>query len=216
MRSWQLRESGLSSIGRPMADVVGPLSEMPVSRPQYCFRVGIRALLTNGDNTAKWIASGCRTIHSLSRKTVPEDYYRRFLRWYQRLRLSSGGPVPAKNSTCHHRHCCESTFPVFRELVPIKARLATTRQLDRSLHPLDFRNRTRVTRHPRPGNEPAPVSAQAVLASPCSNLGVESARGISPRGAHRSGRKPLDLSGSCHPLKAAAFRQDQPVPPVSS
>ena len=37
---------------------------------------------------------------------------------------------------------------------------------------------------------------------------AESARGISPRAAHRTGRKPLDLSGSCHPLKAAAFRQD--------
>ena len=34
---------------------------------------------------------------------------------------------------------------------------------------------------------------------------AESARGISPRAAHRTGRKPLDLSGSCHPLKAAAF-----------
>jgi hypothetical protein len=35
---------------------------------------------------------------------------------------------------------------------------------------------------------------------------AESPRGISPRGAHRSGRKPLDLSGSCHRMKAAAFR----------
>jgi len=32
-------------------------------------------------------------------------------------------------------------------------------------------------------------------------------RGISPRRSHRSGRKPLDLSGSCHPMKASAFRQ---------
>jgi len=30
-----------------------------------------------------------------------------------------------------------------------------------------------------------------------------------------SGRKPLDLSGSCRPLKAAAFRRDQRVPPVA-
>jgi hypothetical protein len=30
-----------------------------------------------------------------------------------------------------------------------------------------------------------------------------------------SGRKPLDLSGSCHLLKAAAFRRDQRVPPVA-
>ena len=30
-----------------------------------------------------------------------------------------------------------------------------------------------------------------------------------------SGRKPLDLSGSCHPLKAAAFHRDRRVPPVS-
>jgi hypothetical protein len=45
---------------------------------------------------------------------------------------------------------------------------------------------------------------------------AESARGISPRAAHRTGRKPLDLSGSCHPMKAAAFRQNQRVHPVSS
>jgi short chain dehydrogenase len=44
---------------------------------------------------------------------------------------------------------------------------------------------------------------------------AESPRGISPRGAHRSGRKPLDLSGSCHRLEAAASHQDHRVPPVS-
>jgi len=37
---------------------------------------------------------------------------------------------------------------------------------------------------------------------------AESARGITPRAAHRSGHEPLDSSGSCHPKKAAAFRQD--------
>src|SRR6201987_5682062 len=36
---------------------------------------------------------------------------------------------------------------------------------------------------------------------------TESARGIAPRAAHRSGRESLDSSGSCHPAKAAAFRQ---------
>ena len=35
---------------------------------------------------------------------------------------------------------------------------------------------------------------------------AESARGISPRAAHISGLKPLDLSGSCQHPKAAAFR----------
>jgi len=45
---------------------------------------------------------------------------------------------------------------------------------------------------------------------------AESARGVSPRAAHRTGRKPLDLSGSCHPVKAAAFRQNQRVHPVAS
>src|SRR6516164_5219233 len=30
-----------------------------------------------------------------------------------------------------------------------------------------------------------------------------------------SGHKPLDLSGSCHPLKAAAFHRDRRVPPVN-
>lgn len=44
---------------------------------------------------------------------------------------------------------------------------------------------------------------------------AESARGISPRAAHRTGRKPLDLSGSCHSLKAAALRHNQSVPPVA-
>jgi hypothetical protein len=36
---------------------------------------------------------------------------------------------------------------------------------------------------------------------------AESARGISPRAAHRTGREPLDSSGSCHPMKAGAFRR---------
>src|SRR5271157_5108986 len=35
---------------------------------------------------------------------------------------------------------------------------------------------------------------------------AESARGVSPRAAHRSGHEPLDSSGSCHPPKTAAFR----------
>jgi len=36
--------------------------------------------------------------------------------------------------------------------------------------------------------------------------GAESARGIAPRAAHRTVRKPLDLHGSCDREKAAAFR----------
>jgi hypothetical protein len=40
---------------------------------------------------------------------------------------------------------------------------------------------------------------------------AESARGISPRAAHRSVRKPLDLYGSCHRAKAAAFRNSRSV-----
>jgi hypothetical protein len=44
---------------------------------------------------------------------------------------------------------------------------------------------------------------------------AESARGIAPRAAHRSGLEPLDSSGLCHPLKAAAFRRDQRAPPVA-
>ena len=39
--------------------------------------------------------------------------------------------------------------------------------------------------------------------------------GISPRGAHRSGRESLNSSGSCHLLKAAAFHQNHRVPPVA-
>jgi hypothetical protein len=41
-------------------------------------------------------------------------------------------------------------------------------------------------------------------------------RGFSPRAAHRSVLEPLDSHGSCHPLKAAAFRRNPPVPPVAS
>src|SRR5262244_4262066 len=44
---------------------------------------------------------------------------------------------------------------------------------------------------------------------------AESARGLHPEPLTDSGRKPLDLSGSCHPLKAAAFHRDRRVPPVS-
>src|SRR5215831_15298625 len=43
---------------------------------------------------------------------------------------------------------------------------------------------------------------------------AESPRGVSPRGAHRSGREPLDSSGSCHRVKAAAFRQDRRFLPL--
>ena len=35
---------------------------------------------------------------------------------------------------------------------------------------------------------------------------AESARGISPRAAHRTVREPLDSHGSCHPWRAAASR----------
>jgi hypothetical protein len=37
---------------------------------------------------------------------------------------------------------------------------------------------------------------------------AESARGVSPRAAHRSGLDTLASSGSCHRTKAAAFRQE--------
>jgi hypothetical protein len=39
--------------------------------------------------------------------------------------------------------------------------------------------------------------------------------GISPRAAHRSGREPLDSSGSCHQEKAAAFRPGKEFLPVA-
>ena len=37
-----------------------------------------------------------------------------------------------------------------------------------------------------------------------------------PEALTDSGREPLDSSGSCHPLKAAAPRHNQSVPPVAS
>ena len=47
---------------------------------------------------------------------------------------------------------------------------------------------------------PAPATSNATCGF------AESARGVSPRAAHRSGHEPLDSSGSCHPPKTAAFR----------
>ena len=65
--------------------------------------------------------------------------------------------------------------------------------------PIDLTPSGRLDRHRGGGHPPT----------------AESPRGISPRGAHRSGRKPLDLSGSCHPLKAAASHRNHRVPPVA-
>jgi hypothetical protein len=45
---------------------------------------------------------------------------------------------------------------------------------------------------------------------------AESPRGISPRGAHRTVRDSLPSHGSCHPVRAAALRHNQSVPPVAS
>ena len=54
----------------------------------------------------------------------------------------------------------------------------------------------------------------------CALAGVsgnaESARGISPRAAHRSGRDTLASSGSCHRTKTAAFRREMRALPVVS
>src|SRR5208337_2745298 len=47
---------------------------------------------------------------------------------------------------------------------------------------------------------PAPATSNATCGF------AESARGVSPRAAPRSGHEPLDSSGSCHPPKTAAFR----------
>src|SRR5450631_3139461 len=64
---------------------------------------------------------------------------------------------------------------------------------------------------PRENSKPAtPPSAKTTSTMIASS--AESAQGISPRAAHRTGLEPLDSSGSCHPLKAAAFHQDQRVP----
>ena len=38
---------------------------------------------------------------------------------------------------------------------------------------------------------------------------AESARGIAPRAAHRTGLEPLDSSGSCHPMKTAVLHLDR-------
>jgi len=45
---------------------------------------------------------------------------------------------------------------------------------------------------------------------------AESARGVSPRAAHRSGLDTLASSGSCHRTKAAASRREFGAPPVAS
>jgi len=44
---------------------------------------------------------------------------------------------------------------------------------------------------------------------------AESARGVSPRAAHRTGLETLASSGSCHSTKTAVFRRYQSAPPVS-
>jgi hypothetical protein len=43
---------------------------------------------------------------------------------------------------------------------------------------------------------------------------AESARGVSPRASHRSGRDTLVSSGSCHRAKAAAFRREFELLPL--
>ncbi len=43
---------------------------------------------------------------------------------------------------------------------------------------------------------------------------AESARGVSPRASHRSGRDTLVSSGSCHRTKAAAFRREFELLPL--
>ena len=67
------------------------------------------------------------------------------------------------------------------------------------------------------GADPAEISTAVHAPSPSETRTerAESARGISPRAAHRSVLEPLDSHGSCHPLKAAAFHQDHRVPPVA-
>jgi hypothetical protein len=60
------------------------------------------------------------------------------------------------------------------------------------------------------------TSRQATLVRPstfCTNgkLRRVGPGGISPRAPHRSGLEPLDLSGSCHPLRAAALRQNRGI-----
>src|SRR5690348_1799885 len=49
-----MRTEAPSDTSRKTSASIGPLSGNAVSRPQYCFRVGIRALLTNADFAAKW------------------------------------------------------------------------------------------------------------------------------------------------------------------
>src|SRR5215471_12812145 len=54
------------------------------------------------------------------------------------------------------------------------------------------------------------------LISRFSSNAAESARGVSPRAAHRSGRDTLASSGSCHRTKAAAPPLRIGAPPVAS
>jgi hypothetical protein len=59
--------------------------------------------------------------------------------------------------------------------------------------------------------QPGPSSKRVQRGIDVAMMGTpaESARGIAPRAAHRTGRESLDSSGSCHPTKAAAFRQEK-------
>ena len=64
---------------------------------------------------------------------------------------------------------------------------------------------------PRPRFVPSPGRLLCASSTPR----AESARGISPRAAHRTVREPLDSYGSCHSPKTAVFRRNPQALPVA-
>jgi hypothetical protein len=69
--------------------------------------------------------------------------------------------------------------------------------------------------HPAHPTMPGTGSLLACQRRNCLKLRPSRPEDLHPEPLTDSGRKPLDLSGSCHPLKAAAFHRDRRVPPVS-
>ncbi len=110
---------------------------------------------------------------------------------------------------------CLQRFDSAADLKQTKPTLARSTPYPHWLYPLaacSTAQRDAIGRRSRPSRHgPIPQRPRlhrVELASAEVPAGAESARGISPRAAHRSGLDTLASSGSCHQPKAAAFRRE--------
>src|SRR5882762_11788306 len=58
-----------------------------------------------------------------------------------------------------------------------------------------------------------PAISESEIASDCRRVGPGN---FTPSPSQNSGLEPLDSSGSCHPMRAAALRQNRRAPPVAN